>query len=137
MIGLDDNKNETFSITLEESEEIAFKDTEVKTTYYGFLIFNSRTRVSMKSVKFLDVPKPLLLKKAVKEELMEDSCSYLLTRDYTSSRDFRLLEQEMNLHLATQENIAHRTAYDRDEVEMIFRYGVLGYSNNEQTVKNE
>ena len=116
---------------------VKIKDTEIKTTYYGFLIFNSRTRVSMKSVKFLDVPKPLLLKKAVKEELMEDSCSYLLTRDYTSSRDFRLLEQEMNLHLATQENIAHRTAYDRDEVEMIFRYGVLGYSNNEQTVKNE
>ena len=34
----------------------------------------------------------------------------------------------MNLHLATSENVAHRTAYDRDEVVLVFKYDSLGFT---------
>ena len=109
---------------------IKLEDTKIKTTYYGFLVINKKVEIKLASVKFMDVPKPLLLNKASVDTMSEDSCSYILTRDYTSAREFRVLEEEMNLQLATQENIAHRTAYDRDEVQMVFRYDALGYSND-------
>ena len=108
---------------------ITLEDCEFKSMFYGFLIANRKVKIKMTSVKFLDVPKPLLLNKASVDSLLEEDCSYLLTQDFTSAKEFRLLEEEMNLHLATQENIALMAAYDRDEVQMVFRYDSLGYSN--------
>ena len=103
-------------------------DTDIGTTYYGLLVHSPDTRVSLKEARFEDVPKPLLLSPGAAGSLSEERCSYSLSRDFTSSTEFSVLEAEMNLHLATAENIAHRTAYSRDEVDLVFRYGHLGYT---------
>ena len=110
------------------SGRLDIADTDIRTTYYGLLVLSPDTAVSLKEARFEDVPKPLLLSPGAAASLSEERCSYSLSRDFTSSAEFSVLEAEMNLHLATSENIAHRTAYSRDEVDLVFRYGHLGYT---------
>ena len=103
-------------------------DSEIKTTYYGLLILDTKMLIVLKNNSFSDVPKPLLINKNIVDHVVEDDCQYLLSREFTTSKRYNLLEQEINLHLATSENIAHRTAYSRDDVVLINKFQSLGYS---------
>ena len=84
--------------------------------------------IVLKNNSFSDVPKPLLINKNIVDHVVEDDCQYILSREFTTSKRYNLLEQEINLHLATSENIAHRTAYSRDDVVLINKFQSLGYS---------
>jgi hypothetical protein len=57
----------------------------------------------------------------------EERCVYLLSREYTTSCQADMLEAEMNLYLATSENLPHRVAYEREEVQLVFKFGDLGF----------
>jgi len=59
--------------------------------------------------------------------LKEEKCAYLLSREYTSSCQADTLEAEMNLYLATSENLPHRVAYEREDIQLVFRFGDLGF----------
>ena len=59
--------------------------------------------------------------------LKEERCAYLLSREYTSSCQADTLEAEMNLYLATSENLPHRVAYEREDIQLVFRFGDLGF----------
>ena len=107
---------------------LSLSDTTIQTTYYGLFLRDSNNTTMMINCEFLDVPKPILVNKVAAERFSDDNCNYTLSREYTTSKDYEVLEEEMNLHLATSENVAHRTAYDRDEVVLIFKYDSLGYS---------
>ena len=45
----------------------------------------------------------------------------MLSRDYTSSPDYTTLETEMNLYLATQENLPLRVSYEREMIRLVHR----------------
>ena len=111
------------------SSQVRIKDSEFKTTYYGIFTQDPETKLDIVNNKFLDIPKPLLLCRQVTAGLVEDSCQYLLSREYSSASDFTTLEKELNLYLATSENLPHRAAYERGDVENVYRYDSLGFSN--------
>ena len=109
--------------------DVNISDCEVKTTYYGLLVLQKNVRITLSGTTFTDVPKPLLLSRALdNDDIVEEDSSYILTREYTTSQDYKTLVEEMNLHLATSENLPHRTAYDRDTVKLLFKYDALGYT---------
>ena len=60
--------------------------------------------------------------------LKEEKCAYLLSKEYTTSCQADMLEAEMNLYLATEENLPHRLAYEREEVQLLFKFGDLGFT---------
>ena len=60
--------------------------------------------------------------------LKEEKCAYLLSREYTTSSQADMLEAEMNLYLATAENLPHRVAYERGDVQLLFKFADLGFS---------
>jgi hypothetical protein len=59
--------------------------------------------------------------------LKEEKCAYLLSKEYTTSCEADMLEAEMNLYLATSENLPHRVAYEREEVQLLFKFADLGF----------
>ena len=109
--------------------QIRVEDCELKFTYYGIFGLDTGARLHIINNKFLDIPKPLLLCREIIAGLLEENCQYLLTKDYTSAKDFNTLEKELNLYLATSENLPHRAAYERDDVELVYKYNILGFSN--------
>ena len=60
--------------------------------------------------------------------MKEEKCAYLLSRDYTTSNQADMLEAEMNLYLATSENLPHRVAYEREDVQLVFKFSDLGFT---------
>ena len=60
--------------------------------------------------------------------MKEEHCAYLLSREYTTSNQADILEAEMNLYLATTENLPHRVAYEREDVQLVFKFSELGFS---------
>merc|ERR1719342_791111 len=113
-IGIQSEKSKNSKCTL------SISDTRIKTTYYGLFLRDSKITTLMNNCEFIDVPKPILVNKGAAERVSDENCKYILSREYTTSKEFKVLEEEMNLHLATSENVAHRTAYDRDEVVLVF-----------------
>ena len=109
--------------------KIRVEDCELKFTYYGIFGSDTGARLTILNNKFLDIPKPLLLCREIIAGLSEESCQYLLTKEYTSAQDFSTLEKELNLYLATSENLPHRAAYERDDVQLVYKYDNLGFSN--------
>ena len=109
--------------------KIRVESCELKLTYYGIFGPDTAAKLDIVNNKFLDIPKPLLLCREIIARLLEDSCQYLLTKEYTSAQDFNILEKELNLYLATSENLPHRVAYERDDVQLVYKYNILGFSN--------
>ena len=81
------------------------------------------TQLSVANTKFIDVPKAFLVCQAMADKLQEENCSFLLSREYTD--DPNLLEAEMNLHLATQENLPHRLAYSHEDLIILERFASM------------
>ena len=116
------NSSSSLKLSLHVSE------CEVRTTYYGLLLLDNHCPLNLKNSTFIDVPKPILFSKNLKDDISEEDCSYKLSREYTTSKEFKVLEEEMNLHLATSENLPHRAAYDRNDVKLKFSYASLGFA---------
>ena len=95
----------------------------LKTTYYGVMGEQDGTDLTVTNTTFVDVPKAFLVCRAVADKLQEGNCSFLLSREYTD--DLNLLEAEMNLHLATQENLPHRLAYSHQDLIILERLASL------------
>ena len=111
------------------SSKVLVKDCELKSTYYGIFGRDKEAKLHIVDSKFLDIPKPLLLCREMIAGLVEESCQYLLTREYSTAPDFTTLEKELNLHLATCDNLPHRAAYERDDVEIVYKYNTLGFTD--------
>lgn len=60
--------------------------------------------------------------------MKEEKCAYLLSREYTTSCQANMLEAEMNLYMATSENLPHRVAYEREDIQLVFKFADLGFS---------
>lgn len=95
----------------------------LKTTYYGIMGEQDRASLTVSNTKFIDVPKAFLVCHAMVDKLAEENCSFLLSREYTDDLD--MLEAEMNLHLATQENLPHRLAYSHQDLVILERLASL------------
>ena len=95
----------------------------VKTTYYGIMGEQDRSNLTVTDTRFIDVPKAFLVCRAIADKLKEENCSFLLSREFTDDRN--LLEAEMNLHLATQENLPHRLAYSHEDLIILDRLANL------------
>ena len=104
-------------------------DCRLATVYYGVMGEEDRARLSLSHSTFTDIPKPLLLCPGMVDSLQEKDCQYLLSRAYTDpSSSVATLEAEMNLYLATSENLPHRIAYEKEELQLIHKFSQLGYS---------
>jgi len=104
-------------------------DCRLATVYYGVMGEEDRARLSLSHSTFTDIPKPLLLCPGMVDSLQEKDCQYLLSRAYTDpSSSAATLEAEMNLYLATSENLPHRIAYEKEELQLIHKFSQLGYS---------
>ena len=95
----------------------------VKTTYYGIMGEQDRSNLTVTDTRFIDVPKAFLVCRMIADKLKEENCSFLLSREFTDDRN--LLEAEMNLHLATQENLPHRLAYSHEDLIILNRLANL------------
>jgi len=102
-------------------------DSILRTVYYGVMGEDTNTVLSLKGDQFIDIPKALLLCKEMINTLKEEQCVYLLSREYTTSNQADTLEAEMNLYLATTENLPHRVAYEREDVQLVFKFSDLGF----------
>jgi len=101
--------------------------TTFQTMYYGVMGEDLDTLLSLHGSQFKDIPKALLLSQEMLTNLEEDSCTFLLSREYTTSSQVKILESEMNLYLATSENLPHRVAYEREDIQLVFKFGTLGF----------
>ena len=95
----------------------------LKTTYYGVMGEQDGACLTVTDTRFIDVPKAFLVCRAMADKLQEEKCSFLLSREYTD--DLNMLEAEMNLHLATQENLPHRLAYSHQDLIILERLASL------------
>ena len=95
----------------------------LKTTYYGVMGEQDEAGLNVTDTRFVDVPKAFLLCRAMAEKLQEERCFFLLSREYTD--DLNMLEAEMNLYLATQENLPHRLAYSHQDLIILERLASL------------
>jgi len=109
-------------------KKVSVVDSIMRTVYYGVMGEDTHTVLSLKENKFIDIPKALLLCKEMISTLKEEHCAYLLSREYTTSNQADILEAEMNLYLATTENLPHRVAYEREDVQLVFKFSELGFS---------
>ena len=105
------------------SSSLLLVSSSVKTTYYGVMGEQEETQLSVANTKFIDVPKAFLVCQGMADKLQEENCSFLLSREYTD--DPNLLEAEMNLHLATQENLPHRLAYSHEDLIILERFASM------------
>jgi len=105
------------------SSSLLLDSSSVKTTYYGVMGEQKKAQLSVANTKFIDVPKAFLVCQGMADKLQEENCSFLLSREYTD--DPNLLEAEMNLHLATQENLPHRLAYSHEDLIILERFASM------------
>jgi hypothetical protein len=99
-----------------------------RTLYYGVLGEQADAALHLSGIRFIDVPKALLLSPGMVRSLQEEDCRYLLSRQYLEGEDPALLEAEMNLYLATQENLPHRVAYSHQQINLVSRMQQLNLS---------
>ena len=102
---------------------LLFASSTLKTTYYGIMGEQDGASLTVTNTRFIDVPKAFLVCRAMADKLQEENCSFLLSREYTDDLD--MLEAEMNLHLATQENLPHRLAYSHQDLIILERLASL------------
>jgi len=113
--------------TCTQGMRLSLSDCTMRTLYYGVMGEQRDTRLQLSNNRFIDIPKALLLCQDMVSSLSEESCHYLLSREYVEdSQDQPLLESEMNLYLATQENLPHRVAYQHKEIQLINKFYQLG-----------
>jgi len=103
----------------DKTKRLNIKNCSFKMMYYGVMCQSHQVKIVVKTTKFWDVPKAFLLTQEAAESLVEEDCEYLNTRDYTCDQGFDVLEEEMNLYLATQQNLPHRVFYERGDLRRI------------------
>eukprot|EP00092_Neocalanus_flemingeri_P000284 GFUD01000304.1.p1 GENE.GFUD01000304.1~~GFUD01000304.1.p1 ORF type:complete len:719 (+),score=214.29 GFUD01000304.1:251-2407(+) len=110
-----------------QQKKLSVVDSIFQTMYYGVMGEDPRTVLTLQGSQFIDIPKALILCQEMVARLKEEKCAFLLSREYTTSCQADTLEAEMNLYLATSENLPHRVAYEREDIQLVFRFGELGF----------